>query len=266
MSGRLSASTAAYDVVSFDVFDTLVSRAIEAPTDVFRVVRAKLLSTSCALFFPTAIDSLPDLRVQAERLARIEVERCTGSDEVTLDDIYTNFARISGVNGETLALLRRTELETEMELAYANPDGAALLDGARAAGKRILLCSDMYLPTPTIRAILQSCGYGENDPLFVSGELGVSKHRGTMFGYISQAIGVAPGRILHIGDNLHGDVVMAQSAGWLARHLPNPSPSPRPPTPWSNDDREAEAVTTIVSGLVRKRERLSGAIPCDPLH
>ena len=90
---------------------------------------------------------------------------------------------------------------------HANPDGAERLRRARAQGKRIILCSDMYLPSPVIRDLLRSCGYDGDDPLYVSCEQAASKHLGTLFGRITEATGIAAGRILHTGrDDRHSDV------------------------------------------------------------
>ena len=264
MFARFTRAPGDYDVASFDVFDTLIARAIESPADVFRIVRAKMLSSPSALSDPDTIDGFPALRVAAERLARLEKARIDGHAEVTLTEIYAALGRLTRAAATTLEQLERSELQTEREVMHANPEGAERLARARAQSKRVILCSDMYLSSGAIADLLRSCGYDGRDPLYVSCEHAASKHQGTLYARINDATGIAPGRVLHTGDDHHGDVRMARRAGWRAQHLPRLPSLPAAPMPWAAGRMETETVSAVVGGLVLRRQRERAGAVVDP--
>ncbi len=88
LNGEMSALIAAHDLISFDVFDTLIFRKVSKPTDVFSLVKVKLLAAPEALLHQRTVDAFPELRVRAERLARAEKHQRVQTREVTLDEIY----------------------------------------------------------------------------------------------------------------------------------------------------------------------------------
>jgi predicted HAD superfamily hydrolase len=262
----MRAHVARADVVSFDVFDTLIVRAIARPTDAFALVKLRLLATEAALNDPHTIDAFPDLRVQAEQRARDAKEHDGHSHrEVTLAEIYAALAALSGADAALVELLEQTELAVERDLVYANPVAKELFELARAEGKTIVLCSDMYLPSAEIVTLLRRCGYEGYDTLYVSCEHACSKHAGTMFPYIAERHGVAAARILHVGDNLYGDCMMAREAGCTAMYLPPPPAVERMRMPWSGEQPfYPDTVRAIVTGISRKRERDPARQSADP--
>ena len=257
----MRAHVARADVVSFDVFDTLITRAIAQPTDVFALVKLRLLATDAALHDPRTIDAFPELRVQAELRARDDKEQDGHAHrEVTFDEIYAALASSTGADAALIELLKQTELAVERDLVYPNPVAKELFELARATGKTIVLCSDMYLPSAEIVTLLRRCGYEGYDTLYVSCEHACSKHAGTMFAYVARKHGVATERVLHVGDNLYGDCMMAREAGCTAMYLPPPAASDRLRIPWNGEQPfYPETVGAIVAGLWRKREH-------DPAH
>ncbi len=265
MNARFREHIENHDLISFDVFDTLILRAIERPTDAFALVKIKLMATRAALLHPDLVDAFPDLRVHAERSARERKQRESGHDEVTFAEIYAEFARLTGAGDDVIALLERTELATEREVVYANPAVAGLFEYARERGKRIVLVSDMYLPATEVRDLLDRCGYAGYDELYVSCEHARSKHLGTMYDYVAEKHQVAAGRILHIGDNAHGDIVMAERAGCTAYHLPSPAGDATARMPWNGEQHfYPDTVTAIVDGIIRKRAQRAPDADADP--
>lgn len=256
---------AAHEVVSFDVFDTLIFRAVSRPTDAFDVVKLRLLASDAALRHPQAVDAFPELRVEAERRARDAKERAGHTHrEVTLDEIYRTLGELTGADADLIALLRETELAVERDLVYANPEGRKLFDAARALGKTIVLCSDMYLPSSEIAVLLSRCGYEGYDALYVSCEHASSKHIGTMYPYVAGLHGVDTSSIVHVGDNAHGDGTMARSSGCTAIHLPQPPPIERAAMPWNEQPFHRDSIAGIVEGIRRKRDVERDDAPQDP--
>ena len=69
------------DVVSFDIFDTLLKRNVRHPKDVFNLVESKYNAESSV--------ELKDFRSQRV-LAECKARENATKEDITLDDIYTN--------------------------------------------------------------------------------------------------------------------------------------------------------------------------------
>ncbi|AOG03197.1 hypothetical protein [Bosea sp. RAC05] len=193
------------DLVSFDVFDTLVLRAVGRPVDVFEIMARRRPD-----LFPS---DFAKLRVAAEMNARRHSGTSTAED-VTLAQIYAQMAgRLRGTPDACMT----AEIETEISLCRPRSDIKTIFDEAVAAGHRIIAISDMYLPADAVSAILAKCGYG-SIPLYVSSELGFTKNSGRIFDEIEALEGVPFRRWLHLGDNERADVMSARSRGIRTIH------------------------------------------------
>ena len=193
-----------YDVISLDIFDTLLARRVARPADVF-----ELVGRMCA------VPSFRRVRIEAELHARARRVNCTGHGEVSLDEIYFEVERLLPRHADRL---RTAELEQERRLLYPNPAGVAAFQAAVVAGKQIVAISDMYLPSDVLRGLLHANGFPIRQ-VFVSCELGASKgDSGGAFHAVARRLGITPQQILHIGDNALADFEGALQAGcgaWL---------------------------------------------------
>ena len=91
MDKKLKAAIDAVSVVSFDVYDTAVLRAVAHPHAVFRSLEREareLFNDQGMAFF--------SLRLEAERQAREEARRIRHTGEVTLAEIYGQLGRLIG--------------------------------------------------------------------------------------------------------------------------------------------------------------------------
>ena len=195
---RLARRLMEYDVISFDVFDTLLFRPFSRPEDLFYIVGQKL-------------DYLDfrRIRMEAEAREREEHRRRSGSGEISLSDIYQRLEREAGIPaGEGM----RTEEETERALCFANPYLLEVFRILRQKGKRLIALSDMYLPEKTVRSMLEKCGFSGMEDCFVSCEYGCSKSDGGLYERVKKKLGA--GNCIHIGDNRISDGENAGKAGW----------------------------------------------------
>lgn len=229
-----------FDLVSFDVFDTLLLRPFREPADLFYLLGMRL--------------SIPDfrhLRIEAEHLARKEDVRRGGSGEVTLEKIWRILSAMTGADAKEG---QRAEMELERQYCQANPYFIPILERLRGEGKRLLLVSDMYLESDFIRQLLKEKGLGAFDGCFVSCQQGRSKWRGDLYQEVRGSIerkwtDGGDCRAVHVGDNLHADVRMAERAGFAAFWYPGPQEAGRPCRA-----RDMSAVTgSMYAGLVNIR-------------
>lgn len=191
------------DCVSFDIFDTLVERRSGRPETVF----ALLAENARAQGFRG--EDFAGIRKAAETRAR----QIAGIREVTIAEIYGQVSEISGLPLDACLALADIESTFECELCEPKPIGIALYRVAEAAKLRIFLLSDIYLPRSTVEAILKNAGLCGHERLFVSSELGASKHYGGLYKLLLEATGLEPQRIVHVGDNEYSDGVVPHGMG-----------------------------------------------------
>ena len=201
----LAQRLAAYDVISFDVFDTLLLRPFEKPEDLFYVLGQRL----------EYLD-FKRLRMNAEAEARRDCMAARGHREAALPDIWRSMERETGIPaGEGM----RAEIETEEQFCAPNPYMLELARLLHRQGKRIILVSDMYLPAQEIERLVRGCGYPEPEACFVSCECGCSKGDGGLYRTVEKYLGKL--RYVHIGDNPQSDGEQARKAGWESVLCPN---------------------------------------------
>lgn len=100
--------------------------------------------------------------------------------------------------------MRAREQDAETALVFQDPDAKGLFERAKELGKRIVLVSDMYLPSDAIGRILEGCGYSGWERIFVSCEEKVSKQRG-LWKTALDYLGIPPDRVIAVGDSKLSD-------------------------------------------------------------
>ena len=159
-----------YDTVSFDIFDTLVSRRIYRPADLFSLMQIEIANNSNILLsgHEEIIDNFAEMRVQAEVSARAKrVNKFGGEPEVTIFEIYDEIKELNvGISKEIINQLIQLEISTEKAVLYKNNSGYKLFQAAVENGSKIIIISDMYFPTSILKELLISCGYNvDNIPI-----------------------------------------------------------------------------------------------------
>lgn len=187
-----------YEVISFDVFDTLVKRDVKEPKVVFNIIEKKINNSSFARD-----------RIEAEKKARLFKK-----EEITLDDIYqcmpAYYDKIK---------IKKIEIETEIELSVPNKDLLPFYNYCTSQ-KKVILISDMYLDKNTIKKILEKCGFLNYIKLYVSSEFGVTKCNGNLFHIAIQDMKIKKDKLLHIGNSFRADYLSAKKNGIHSIKLP----------------------------------------------
>ncbi|MCC2114079.1 MAG: hypothetical protein KDJ16_18745, partial [Hyphomicrobiales bacterium] len=166
------------------------------------------------------------LRIAAETTARRGAHR-NGRREVTLADIYASFGEMIGIDGETLSVLAKCE--SDLEIAAIRVDPAVLECYRRilAAGRRVVLASDMYLPHDVIMAMLDRVRIGGFERLYLSSETDAPKGDGSLWPRVRAEFALTDdARIVHLGDNPGSDGTAAERAGITAFLLTPPATLP----------------------------------------
>lgn len=191
-----------YDIISFDVFDTLIFRAFPDPKIIFDLWGCKF-----------NLQYGRKMRTDVERELRIK----HGDGEVTLDEIYDLLEIRSGIEKSV-----GMQAEIDLELDYCRPNQflREVFNRLIELNKKVIILSDMYLPKSVIARMLEKCGYTGYDALYVSSELKATKASGKIYKLITDIYG-DQNSFIQIGDNLISDVENAQKSNWSSYHYKN---------------------------------------------
>ena len=175
-----------YKVISFDMFDTLISRTIYEPDDLFLILSEKIEDK----------DFLKK-RKEAEKHAREKLKK-----DVNLDEIYASYKELYHEDTNDIQ-----NLEEELELEYCIPrkDMLEIVKDLIKEKKKVIITSDMYLNKRVLERMLKKCGYEGNYKIYLSNEINKRKDDKSMWEYLRNEY--KGKRICHIGDNNLSDVV-----------------------------------------------------------
>lgn len=195
-----------YDVISFDIFDTLILRNVSDPMDIF-----SFLATKYSLL------DFGKIRVNVERKLRLKKKEKYDNYEVNINEIYEEIYKLTSIDPKEGI---KNELDEEKNFCYANPYMKTIFDTLIQNGKKVIITSDMYLPHDLMVELLESCGYTGYDKLFVSCDYYCSKRDLGLYEYIKENYLEEDETVIHVGDNYQSDFLSAKEVGWDAYHYP----------------------------------------------
>jgi FMN phosphatase YigB (HAD superfamily) len=242
-------------IASFDIFDTLVVRAVAHPADVFPLVADQLLDQG--EFTIALARQWPRHRMKIEAALRA----AAGDREIAFDAIISALGRHLGATPRQIKAMQETELRIEASLWQPVPAGLALVEAARQAGKTIVLLSDMYLPAAFIEQTLRALGIVvASDHVIVSSTTGDTKTSGAAYRRLARMMRVAPAQIEHVGDNRQSDVRAALANGVRARHFTDTALS-RYEQAIADDTQLPRRTAALLAGATRVARLSSRATP-----
>lgn len=192
----LENSVDSYDMVSFDIFDTLIIRKVLYPIDVFNLTEKKLKNRVGENF------EFITYRKKASALLI----------EPTIDEIYEKMRELMGCSKEFCDLMKKCELETEQSVIVGREDIIKFCKGILNK-KEVYFISDMYYSSSFLQKLLQSIGIAiDRSRILVSCEHKKSKEKGDLWEYYKNTV-VKEQKAIHIGDNKKVDCIMAKQYG-----------------------------------------------------
>lgn len=181
-------------VRSFDVFDTLIARRCIEPLRIHELVEKK---TGVAGF------------ARQRRAAELAI----ASRDYSLDEIYAELGRMTGLDEAVCERLRQAEIETEIENALPIAGNLAQVrDGD-------LLVSDMYFDEATIRRLLSKAGFKKNVGVVVTAH---GKSSGAIWPKLLGGFNIST----HMGDSQQSDVDCPRRYGIAAQRTAVSAPNP----------------------------------------
>lgn len=199
ISNKLKEKILNSEIVSFDIYDTLLCRRVK-PKDVFMIVELIYKNK-----YKKHLD-FHELRI----LSEIEARNASNSEEISLNDIYSVLEKKIVATKEELSFLKQTEMNVEKNIVYKNEKVEEIYEFCILKNKTIIITSDMYLPYKLINEILTDNKI-EFTKLFLSSKENAKKSTGRLYRKIIDTLKVNPNKILHIGDNYKADYLKARA-------------------------------------------------------
>ncbi len=201
------------DVISFDIFDTLIVRPLLEPDDLFELLEYRTPINGKYIF--------KELRIEAEK----ECRRRNAIDnpqrqDVTIEEIYATMSERYQLAPAICEKMMDMEISSEIQLCKQRIVGKELYDLAYYINKPIILVSDMYLTLEHINQILERNDYTVHSKIYLSSELGALKSTGKLFTIVVQDPDNTNKQILHIGDNWNSDFLTPKQYGIKTFFLP----------------------------------------------
>lgn len=186
-----------YEVISFDIFDTLLYRKVNKIEELFQNVEKKL--------------KLSKIFIENYTLKRQEAEKKVKEKYgyyYTFNDIYNELEYDKKIKEKIMEL----ELEEEYIGCFPNYMIKSLYENLKNLNKKIIFTSDMYLPKKHIEKMLIKCGYGKEE-IFLSCDIKKSKRDRSIYPYILKKIKISNKKIIHIGDAKRSDYFNSRISG-----------------------------------------------------
>lgn len=181
------------DVVSFDLFDTLITRKVRFYTDIFELLDCRLREKG--IYIP----DFHRVRLYAEK--ELSRDHAPG-----LVQIYEYLLRKTGGNFITARELAEQEWDVDKSVFLARESMCDILRKTVDSGKKVVLTTDSYYSDSQIKEILERFRLTGCDDIIISSEYGASKTNG-LFKILRNKY--KNNNILHIGDDEVADVEMA---------------------------------------------------------
>lgn len=198
-----------FNIISFDIFDTLITRKIFEPDDLYYLIESKINKN---IKFN---DTFINIRKNAENIARNKLNK-----DVNIYEIYDEVKNLTQLKEEEVVQIMNLEIELEYELCIPRYDMLDIYNELLKNNKQIVLVSDMYLPKDIIAKILEKCGYKNWFDLLVSCEVNKRKDSGTMWDFYYKKYGKS--KTIHIGDNEESDIHKLCCLNKNCFHVMNP--------------------------------------------
>lgn len=217
---------------SFDIFDTLLTRAVYKPQDLFYFI-GKELSNKKIINIDQ--NSFKENRIKAEIYSRQK----KSNEEITLDDIYFELQKLLSINNDILEYIKLLECTMENNFSYS------IDENIKKIKEDSIIISDMYLPEIFIKDLLLNNGIKYKE-LFLSSRYKLTKHTGNLYDIAIKKYK----DIYHLGDNIYSDFKIPIKKNIRANHYVNSNPTIYENNIYHNKQLDFE-LKSILSGAMK---------------
>ncbi|GMQ47921.1 rhamnan synthesis F family protein [Vibrio sp. 10N] len=203
-----------FDIISFDVFDTLVRRSHFVP-DYAKLKFGQQLEKEGLV---ASAHEFVKLRNNAE----FEVRKETNfQGDVNIFQVYEKLGQHFDWSAEQAQQYAEVEFGHDLAMIESKDEIVDILNTLIGAGKTVYIISDTYYSEHQIVLMLRKAGVTNGYQLYVSSEMGLRKDNGSMWSYMQGHL-KNKGSFVHIGDNAVADAQIPGDFGLANLHILNP--------------------------------------------
>ena len=217
-----------YELYSFDIFDTLITRKTATPQGIFAIMQEILLRDNKYSIIPLYIrENIYDYRMKSEYY-QYSYNNCVNNyQDCSFEEIYTNFKDNFGLTENQIQNLMTLELQIEMENLIPIEENISYIKELLAEKQRVILISDMYHSEIIIRKFLTNIdSIFENIKIYVSSEYKKKKRDGELYKLVNSFENIEYSKWKHFGDNAISDYKSALDIGLNANRFEYPELKP----------------------------------------
>ncbi|GLX81284.1 rhamnan synthesis F family protein [Thalassotalea eurytherma] len=204
-----------FDIVSFDVFDTLLRRKYFEPDYAKFLLAKEFVSTGLVSHEHEFIEK----RNQAEFAVR-QTKNFQG--DVSIYETYQELAKQFNWTPEQANSYADEEFEYDLLMTKPKDEMVDLANELAHMGKEIWLITDIYYTAKQVELMLKKIGLVAPYKLFVSSELGLRKDNTTMWHHVNGLLSRSEKSFIHVGDNVRSDAQLCGDLGLTTMHILNP--------------------------------------------
>lgn len=228
-----------FEVISFDIFNTLIQRKYLSESDLFQIIQERCPVNKLKFTFA--------------------IERKRAASEAgpysSLDEIYEIFQKNNGITDEERDLLKTFEFETDKQFITGRSTLVEICN--KIENRELILVSDMYYSSDQIKVLLDYIGLNiSKAKMYVSCELKKTKADGTLWAYISDKY--KDRKILHIGDDQDSDIDQPKRNGIEVYYIMSPSMMLEKSSICGISGYVTNTFSSVILGLISKE------LFCDP--
>lgn len=203
-----------FDIISFDVFDTLVRRTHYVP-DYAKLKLGKYLVEQGIV---KDAHEFVQLRNNAEFAVR---KQKSFKGDVKITETYMQLGKELGWDEEKSTRYSDMEFAYDLDMIESKDEVVDILNALIGQRKQVYIISDTYYSEHQIVLMLRKAGVTNGYQLYVSSELGLRKDSGTMWAFMKKEL-VNKGSFVHVGDNAVADAQIPGDFGLANLHILNP--------------------------------------------
>lgn len=192
-----------HDVISVDLFDTLIMRQTLFPTDILEIVDNRLREKNIY------IEDFCGKRLRSEKYL-------SGNSAPALVDIYQHMKDTYSLPDLVPGELAELEWGIDCEMLVPRREVCGILERMSGQGKEIYIVSDTYYSREQIEKMLKKCNITFFTDVLASCEYGTSKTQ-CLFERLKERL--RNKSCIHIGDDIVADVESARKNGIAACQL-----------------------------------------------
>jgi FMN phosphatase YigB (HAD superfamily) len=204
-----------YDIVSFDIFDTVLRREYTDP-EYAKFKLGQYLTKQGIVANP---HDFIKMRNEAE-LALRKAQNFQG--DVCITAIYDELGSSLLCSKEVAQQYLEMEFQFDLDMSKAKDEMVNIVHQLADLGSEIWFITDIYYTKKQIEIMLRKIGMTAPYRLFVSSDMGMRKDAGAMWTFIKAELTALNRSHLHVGDNVRSDAQICGDFGLANMHVLHP--------------------------------------------